>query len=233
MTKVKIEQKNYYLINKDGSEAKFSDIKSLVLKVDDVVSETQIQDLFIKISNIDRNCIKGYSILYTILDEADFSVVNKETGENYQFGLIENPAIQWNDKEITEEQENQYLKIIESIIESKQQEQEPPKTEEIIPPTPLVEETPIPEEVPAVVEQEIVSEAYESEKKDFLEKGYKEFSSDNFRVLYNKKTEDIIFAEIVGEDFETHPVKSLDDNEFEALDRKFYLKGKKILFENA
>lgn len=200
-----LEQKNYTFKTEKGAVNQDPSLDNIYLRVNENLTTVELKQLFVKIndSEFDEDdkllTVKGYSILQRVepisgelkinQPEADESAsgrvkisFNSEAFGNLEIIEIENPAVQFNDKEISEDVVNKFEEKIKELAQV--------KTEEEV----VVTGSPQPETA-------TINKQYEIVKQRYLLNGYQEFVLGEYRLLVKKNDGKILasFYDIVSE----------------------------------
>ncbi len=197
MEKRELHDLVYKLGSKSGTPLKAQD--SLIIIVDGKETKNTLQDLFFGYKQ-ESGSVRGYSILqsceivhnseqqfyYLMAGAKKVYFKNSTTGELIGIKSIEKPLIQWNDKDITEEEITTFKQIIDQFrktptVEKKPEVEEPKKEE------PKAEEPKKEEPKPEVKEEAPIdieaTAEYQAEKSALVDQGYSETSLDNLRIF--------------------------------------------------
>lgn len=200
-----LEQKIYSFKSEKNTVASEDILSNINLKVNDILTTVKLSSLFLKVDSIkfDKEThileIKGWSILERTIPKTGELRIYGESKEDFtdvklsfysdELGEmiiddIENPIFQFDDKEVKESDVKAFdAKIIELSI--------PKKEEEI-----QGEGTGSPHSNPA-----LFNKKYEIAKARFINNGYKEYPSGNFRLLVKQSNDSktVILIELVDE----------------------------------
>ena len=192
---MKIEQKLYLLGSASGKALAETD--NLLLAINGKPTTVSAREFFSSFEQSDES-IKGHSILgeFPIVDnriqiseDMNVSFWNKNQDEEILLTRYKFPLFQWSDKEIDGES---LLEKIKSLMEFKEEEIKVEIEDNEInisqEENPLSEETTEEEEAQSLENEEsneLVENCipYEKEKVVMIERGWKEFSAENFRLL--------------------------------------------------
>lgn len=190
---MKAEQKVLRLGSESGNPISITD--NILLVVNGVKTNLKAMDFFKRYEQ-EEHCIIGYSIfgdkplLNNVIqvpapDSTNIQVNfwNKNTDEEIFISLIKNPMFQLGDREVDEQ--SAIEKLIAEVLKQKPEEIIEVKEEKIDISEKLdikkdIEEE---EEEEEKLDEELVCSEYEIIKKKLVEKGYKEYSLGNMRLL--------------------------------------------------
>lgn len=193
-----LQQKDYTLSIDRAVATKDENLSKINLKVNNRLTTVTLEQLFLEISKYEFSddgkslLVRGWSILEKVKDnnliiedkQISISFHGEELGE-LAIAKIINPWCQMNDKKITDENLQEfYSKIIELST--------PPALEKEEQLDEQAGEASLPQVEPPVL---IINKSYENGKKPYLKSGYKEYESDNFRLL--EKGEKTVLIELI------------------------------------
>lgn len=109
---MRLEQLKYFFKYKEGEKELVINPEKVFLSLNGITTKITLKKSFLEINNFSKNEIKGYSIIFNLIEDGCI-MVDEEDNEIviYQF---KRPIIQFDDEDI---EENDYLKFLNKIKE--------------------------------------------------------------------------------------------------------------------
>jgi hypothetical protein len=191
----KVEQRVYNLGTESGN--KINETDNLLVAINDITSKITLKSLFESYKQ-GTSDIKGHSFLYeypiedgriVISDSISINIVNKNDDQNIYFTSVKEPFIQGADV-VTDKDGLLAILEAEMIRISPVVEREEEIIVQVDEPTVVGDIAEESEETKESTEEteESDSDEYSEFKKSVEDKGYKEFKSGKYCLLYNKDT---------------------------------------------